>query len=408
MASLPPSFGASHPTAGHEPGHPHKKRRRAFTATDRAQHRVIEKQRREALNDRFIDLARLLPALAPVRRLSKGLILDASVAHLRALRAAAPELRALLAERDALFAARAEADTLHAEIDALRARLGEPPRERGTARGEAQGGARQCRKTTRREAARVLALLEAPCGPFPRGFGDNGAEGEGGDGEDRIEGVGGDEAGGSGESGESDGRGSGSPEGGGVMCTVRDATGRQDASRTGFSEEPAVRVNGDFGMEGVVAGGGSHTLGGDLFSPRGHSFALRPDPFSPCTDPLAASSALSDEDLLAILSADLGPAPLGLGEDRPASLPQVYPDKAAPDLSPSQIEELWRQLGSVEIPDLGGAMGMDGLGGAVDVHGMVGVHRAQQAEYHGSQTPDALFALNVQPSATHAGGIFGF
>ncbi|PMD56073.1 uncharacterized protein K444DRAFT_536508, partial [Hyaloscypha bicolor E] len=79
-----------------------KKRIRAFTTDERASHRVIEKQRREALNESFLDLARLIPALAPVRRLSKSLIVHEGIQHLRAQRAtclaAASEVQAILAE----------------------------------------------------------------------------------------------------------------------------------------------------------------------------------------------------------------------------------------------------------------------------------------------------------------------
>ncbi|KAJ7105847.1 hypothetical protein C8R44DRAFT_886309 [Mycena epipterygia] len=40
-----------------------RKRMRVFTSDDRASHRVIEKQRREAPNTQFTELARLLPGL---------------------------------------------------------------------------------------------------------------------------------------------------------------------------------------------------------------------------------------------------------------------------------------------------------------------------------------------------------
>ncbi|KAH7336717.1 hypothetical protein BKA65DRAFT_553354 [Rhexocercosporidium sp. MPI-PUGE-AT-0058] len=85
-----------------------KKRVRAFTADERANHRVIEKQRREALNDRFLDLARLIPALANSRRLSKSIIVHESIEHLQVQRtmclAAASEVQTILAENLELIA----------------------------------------------------------------------------------------------------------------------------------------------------------------------------------------------------------------------------------------------------------------------------------------------------------------
>ncbi|OBT87802.1 hypothetical protein VE02_02152 [Pseudogymnoascus sp. 03VT05] len=84
-----------------------KKRIRAFTSEDRASHRSIEKQRREALNQSFLELARLLPPLAHARRLSKSLIVNESISYLneqRAIRlAAASEVRDLLADYNSLI-----------------------------------------------------------------------------------------------------------------------------------------------------------------------------------------------------------------------------------------------------------------------------------------------------------------
>lgn len=85
-----------------------KKRTRIFTPEDRASHRLIEKQRRESLNESFLELARLVPELAQVRQLSKSIIVNKSIAHLRSVRAmnlaAAPEIRSLLAEYESLLA----------------------------------------------------------------------------------------------------------------------------------------------------------------------------------------------------------------------------------------------------------------------------------------------------------------
>ncbi|KIN03089.1 hypothetical protein OIDMADRAFT_118903, partial [Oidiodendron maius Zn] len=81
-----------------------KKRIRAFTSNDRASHRIIEKQRREALNQNFLELARLIPNLTAISRLSKSLIVKETVEYLREQRkmqlAAAGEVRKLLADYD--------------------------------------------------------------------------------------------------------------------------------------------------------------------------------------------------------------------------------------------------------------------------------------------------------------------
>ncbi|KAI5884981.1 uncharacterized protein SCHCODRAFT_02645939 [Schizophyllum commune H4-8] len=417
-----------------------KKRRRTFTADDRAQHRVIEKQRREALNEKFIDLARLLPNLAHVRRLSKGLIVDASIAHHKRQRAqrllASQEVRVLLEEREGLYK----------ELDALRERLKEPP-----------ANAAPKRPDLRPETKQILAVEEEVCGTFPAGFGDNGPE----DGQE------------DGENGDSDMRGSRSPErevsgrevaakesGKATMTAMEGSAGKEgngsagkeaekDAGpasteavniprgrEAGQSEREASRAMDDFAMDlspsdiRILADDASRLLEHDATRMLEHDATrmleedatrlleddaarmLQDDPFM---NPLAPSAALTDEDLLALLSADIT---LNLGDDRPSSIPQVYPDKvgnassphglsnsphshnlsssphglssppgfsslslspphhgplspsrhltAPPDLSPSQIEDLWRQLGSVEIPDLGAGGGSGG--------GLAGLH----------------------------------
>ena len=68
--------------------------------------REIERQRRETLNGRFLDLAGLLPNLSQIRRPSKSAIVNSSIAHITAARRhrllAARELRLLKLEADAL------------------------------------------------------------------------------------------------------------------------------------------------------------------------------------------------------------------------------------------------------------------------------------------------------------------
>ncbi|RXW23815.1 hypothetical protein EST38_g2035, partial [Candolleomyces aberdarensis] len=83
-----------------------KPSRRANTAERRATHNAVERQRRETLNGRFLDLAALLPNLSQIRRPSKSSIVNSSIAHIHASRRhrmlASRELRLVKAESDAL------------------------------------------------------------------------------------------------------------------------------------------------------------------------------------------------------------------------------------------------------------------------------------------------------------------
>ncbi|KAJ7057104.1 hypothetical protein C8F01DRAFT_343404 [Mycena amicta] len=83
-----------------------KPSRRANTAERRATHNAVERQRRETLNGRFLDLAGLLPNLSQIRRPSKSAIVNSSIAHINASRRhrllAAQQLRLLKNESDAL------------------------------------------------------------------------------------------------------------------------------------------------------------------------------------------------------------------------------------------------------------------------------------------------------------------
>ncbi|KAL4860675.1 hypothetical protein BDV12DRAFT_204803 [Aspergillus spectabilis] len=60
-----------------------KKRARPLPAHVMARNLAIEKRRREELNEDFLNLARLVPGLAHARRLSKMLIVNESIRHLR-------------------------------------------------------------------------------------------------------------------------------------------------------------------------------------------------------------------------------------------------------------------------------------------------------------------------------------
>ncbi|KAF8637272.1 hypothetical protein AX17_002938 [Amanita inopinata Kibby_2008] len=97
-----------------------KPSRRANTAERRATHNAVERQRRETLNGRFLDLAALLPNLSQIRRPSKSSIVNSSIAHIHASRRhrmhAARELRLL----------KLEADAMRREINEWRDRAGIP------------------------------------------------------------------------------------------------------------------------------------------------------------------------------------------------------------------------------------------------------------------------------------------
>ncbi|KAF7342428.1 BHLH domain-containing protein [Mycena venus] len=83
-----------------------KTTRRINTAERRATHNAVERQRRETLNGRFMDLAAMLSNLRDIRRPSKSLIVNSSIAHLHASHRhriiAAQQLRMLKEETDAL------------------------------------------------------------------------------------------------------------------------------------------------------------------------------------------------------------------------------------------------------------------------------------------------------------------
>ncbi|KAJ7120597.1 hypothetical protein C8R43DRAFT_1241606 [Mycena crocata] len=87
-------------------------------AERRASHNAVERQRREALNARFLDLAAMLPNLANIRRPSKSSIVNSSIAHVRASRRhrfiASQQVRAL----------KEECDSLRREVNEWRKRAG--------------------------------------------------------------------------------------------------------------------------------------------------------------------------------------------------------------------------------------------------------------------------------------------
>lgn len=97
-----------------------KPSRRANTAERRATHNAVERQRRETLNGRFLDLAALLPNLSQIRRPSKSSIVNSSIAHIHASRR-----HRLLASRE-LRLLKIESDALRRELNEWRDRAGLP------------------------------------------------------------------------------------------------------------------------------------------------------------------------------------------------------------------------------------------------------------------------------------------
>jgi hypothetical protein len=108
-SQIPPSSGVKR-----------KPNRRANTAERRATHNAVERQRRETLNGRFLDLATLLPNLSQIRRPSKSSIVNSSIAHIQASRR-----HRLIASRE-LKMLKLEADALRREVNEWRDRAGLP------------------------------------------------------------------------------------------------------------------------------------------------------------------------------------------------------------------------------------------------------------------------------------------
>ncbi|KAJ7852635.1 hypothetical protein B0H14DRAFT_2580805 [Mycena olivaceomarginata] len=109
-----------------------KTTRRVNTAERRATHNAVERQRRETLNGRFLDLAAMLSNLNQIRRPSKSAIVNSSIAHLNA----SHRHRILAAQQ--LRMMKNEADALRHELNEWRTRAGVPFVEE-PARGDAFG-----------------------------------------------------------------------------------------------------------------------------------------------------------------------------------------------------------------------------------------------------------------------------
>ncbi|KAL0062076.1 hypothetical protein AAF712_011076 [Marasmius tenuissimus] len=94
------------------------KKRKASTAERRANHNAVERARRETLNDRFLDLAKIIPAISQHRKPSKSLIVNSSIAYVHASRR-----HRTLASRE-LKSLQTEADQLRQELNEWRDRAG--------------------------------------------------------------------------------------------------------------------------------------------------------------------------------------------------------------------------------------------------------------------------------------------
>jgi hypothetical protein len=148
-----------------------KPSRRANTAERRATHNAVERQRRETLNSRFLDLAALLPNLASVRRPSKSAIVNSSIALIhtqrRARSTAAKELRLLKLEADAL---RAEVNEWRERAGMGLSRIEEPVRSRDFEE-LVSGGLEESEETLMEEERRALEIAKEGLRLEAAGFG---------------------------------------------------------------------------------------------------------------------------------------------------------------------------------------------------------------------------------------------
>ncbi|KAL9562425.1 hypothetical protein ACKAV7_013508 [Fusarium commune] len=148
----------SNPGITKNPRPKRKNRPRPLPPDVTARNLAIEKQRRGELKEDFLELARLLPNLANTRRLTKVLIVNKSIEHVRQQRelciAAAGDMQEVLDQNHQLVA----------EVNALRAQIGGPSMP----------------QTQVKPMTQVMTQLAETknhvFGTFPAGFGDNWAE----------------------------------------------------------------------------------------------------------------------------------------------------------------------------------------------------------------------------------------
>ncbi|KAF5695083.1 hypothetical protein FDENT_642 [Fusarium denticulatum] len=135
-----------------------KNRPRPLPPDVTARNLAIEKQRRGELKEDFLELARLLPDLANTRRLTKVLIVNKSIEHVRQQRelsiAAASDMQEVMDQNRQLVA----------EVNALRAQIGGPSMPQAQAKPMTQA------------IAQLAETKNHVFGTFPAGFGDNWAE----------------------------------------------------------------------------------------------------------------------------------------------------------------------------------------------------------------------------------------
>ncbi|KAJ7854398.1 hypothetical protein B0H14DRAFT_2756395, partial [Mycena olivaceomarginata] len=135
--------------------------RRVNTAERRARRNAVERQRRETLNGRLLDLATLLSNLNPIRRPSKAAIVNSAITHLNAL----SRHRILAAQQ--LRMMKSESDALRREVNQWRARAGaqtflEPMRSEAfgiVIRGELEFEAGDSGESTKRRASTLRGSM---------------------------------------------------------------------------------------------------------------------------------------------------------------------------------------------------------------------------------------------------------
>ncbi|KAF4952244.1 hypothetical protein FGADI_6863 [Fusarium gaditjirri] len=135
-----------------------KNRPRPLPPDVTARNLAIEKQRRGELKEDFLELARLLPDLANTRRLTKVLIVNKSIDHVRQQRelciAAASDMQEVVDQNHQLVA----------EVNALRAQIGGPSLPQAQVKPMTQA------------MSQLAETKNHVFGTFPAGFGDNWAE----------------------------------------------------------------------------------------------------------------------------------------------------------------------------------------------------------------------------------------
>ena len=90
-------------------------------AEKRANHNAVERQRRETLNNRFLELAHCIPSLQHVRKPTKSVIVSRSIEFMQDAK------MRLESNGNVIQALKSQSDELKAEVNRLRAELGRAP-----------------------------------------------------------------------------------------------------------------------------------------------------------------------------------------------------------------------------------------------------------------------------------------